>query len=53
MVDNKSEINLAKNLITQERIKHIETKFHLVKITLIYCKKDDQLTCVLTKPFKI
>jgi hypothetical protein len=60
MVDNKSAINLAKNPIAHGRSKHIETKFHFLRdqvskgrIKLVYCKTEDQIADVLTKPLKI
>jgi hypothetical protein len=60
MVDNKSAINLAKNPIAHGRSKHIETKFHFLRdqvskgrIKLTYCKTENQVADVLTKPLKI
>jgi hypothetical protein len=60
MIDNKSTINVVKNLIAHGRRKHIETKFHFLRdqlnkgeITLTYRKTDDQATNALTKPLKI
>ncbi|KAK2403406.1 putative mitochondrial protein [Trifolium repens] len=56
MVDNKS----AKNPIAHGRSKHIETKFHFLRdqvskgrIKLVYCKTEEQIADVLTKPLKI
>lgn len=60
MVDNKSTTDLAEHSIALGRCKHIEVKFHFLRdqvntgrITLSYCKTDDQAADVLTKPLKI
>ncbi|XP_057452665.1 secreted RxLR effector protein 161-like [Lotus japonicus] len=60
LVDNKSAIDLAKNLVSHGRSKHIETKFHYLrqqvdsgKIKIEYCPTDSQLADILTKGLKI
>ena len=59
LVDNKSPINLAKNPIAHGRSKHIETRFHFLrdqvnkgKLRLEFCRNDDQMAYVFTKPVK-
>ena len=57
-VDNKSAIALAKNLVYQDRSKHIDTRFHFIRqcvqieaIELEYVNTDEQLADILTKSF--
>ncbi|KAE9588330.1 putative RNA-directed DNA polymerase [Lupinus albus] len=59
MVDNKSAINLAKNPIAHGRSKHIETKYHYLRdlvekgrLKLEFCKSENQLADILTKPLR-
>ena len=59
LVDNKSAISLAKNPIDHGGSKHIETRYHFIrdkvskgKEKLLYCKSEDDLADLLTKPLK-
>ncbi|XP_019447250.1 PREDICTED: uncharacterized protein LOC109350471 [Lupinus angustifolius] len=59
-VDNKSTINLAKNPVSHERYKHIETKFHFLRdqvekenVKLIHCATKNQIADVLTKRLEV
>jgi len=59
LIDNKSAINLAKNLISHGKSKHIETTFHYLrdqvnkcKIKVEYCSTLDQVADIFTKPVK-
>lgn len=59
LVDNKSAISLAKNPIDHGGSKHIETRYHFIrdkvskgKVKLLYCKSEDNLADLLTKPLK-
>ena len=59
LIDNKSTINLAKNPVDHGNNKHIDTRYHFImdkvdkgKIKLIYCKLEDNLADLLTKPLK-
>ena len=59
LVNNKSAISLAKNPIDHGRSKHIETRYHFIrdkvskgKVKLLYCKLEDNLADLLTKPLK-
>ena len=59
-VDNKFVIDLAKNPISHERSKHIETKFHFLKeqvnksvIKVVYCPTESRVIDVMTKAAKI
>jgi hypothetical protein len=56
-LDNKSVIDLAKNLVHHERNKHIDVKFYFIreqvkekKVELIYVNSEDQITNIFTKP---
>lgn len=58
-IDNKSAISLVKNPVAHGRSKHIETRFHFLrdqvskgKLELDYCKTEDQLANIFTKPLK-
>ena len=58
-IDNKSAITLAKNPISHGRSKHIETRFHFIRhqvkkkiVKLTYCKTEDQIADIFTKPLK-
>lgn len=59
-VDNKSAINLAKNLVSHGKSKHIETQFHFLreqvnneKLKLVFCNSEQQIADILTKPLKV
>ena len=59
LVDNKSAISFAKNPIDHGGSKHIETRYHFIrdkvskgKVKLLYCKLEDNLADLLTKPLK-
>jgi hypothetical protein len=56
-LDNKSVIELAKNLIHHERSKHIDVKYHFIreqvkekKVELIHVGSEDQVVNIFTKP---
>ena len=58
-VDNKSTIDLARNLVSHGHSKHIETKFHFLRdqvnkgrIRLKHCGTDLQLADIMTKVLK-
>ena len=58
-VDNKSTIDLARNLVSHGHSKHIETKFHFLRdqvnkgrIRLKHCGTDLQLADIMTKALK-
>ena len=58
-VDNKSAIALAKNPVFHERSKHIDTRYHFIRehvnqndVELVYCKSQDQIADIFTKPLK-
>lgn len=57
--DNKSAIALAKNPVFHERSKHIDIKYHFIRdlvkseeIVLQFCKSEDQVADMFTKPLK-
>ena len=57
--DNSSTIKLSKNLVLHGRSKHIEVKYHFLRdltndgvINLVYCRSEDQIADILTKPLK-
>ena len=59
MCDNKSAIALAKNLVFHGRSKHIDIKYHYIReqvkdgeIELNFCRSEDQIADILTKPLK-
>jgi len=59
-VDNQSTINLAKNLISHGRSKHIETMFHFLreqvgkgKLGVKHCNTKKQVTDIFTKPLRL
>ena len=59
-VDNVSAINLAKNPIFHHRSKHIDIRYHFLRdqvgknmIKLEYCRSEDQIVDIFTKPLKI
>uniref|UniRef100_A0A5B7B1Y6 Reverse transcriptase Ty1/copia-type domain-containing protein n=1 Tax=Davidia involucrata TaxID=16924 RepID=A0A5B7B1Y6_DAVIN len=57
--DNSSAIKLSKNPVLHGRSKHIDVKYHFLRdltndgvINLIYCRSEDQIADILTKPLK-
>jgi len=59
-VDNVSAINLAKNPFFHQRGKHIDIRYHFLReqvrkniIKLEYCRLEDQIVDIFTKPLKI
>eukprot|EP00253_Pinus_taeda_P004049 PITA_04049 len=55
--DNSSAIPLSTNSVFHKRMKHIDTRFHYIRelvsngeITLQYCKTQEQVADILTKP---
>ncbi|GMI76894.1 hypothetical protein HRI_001358700 [Hibiscus trionum] len=58
-VDNNSTISLAKNHVSHSRSKHTDTKYHFIReqvknknVDLVYCRTEDQLADIFTKPLK-
>ena len=56
LIDNKSAIQLCKNLVFHDRTKHIETQFHFIRecvqdgrITVDYIHTGEQLADIMTK----
>jgi hypothetical protein len=56
-LDNKSAIELVKNLIHHERNKHIDVKYHFIreqvkekKVKLIHMGSEYQVADIFTKP---
>ncbi|RVW64469.1 Retrovirus-related Pol polyprotein from transposon RE2 [Vitis vinifera] len=57
--DNLSTIKLSKNLVLHGRSKHIDVRYHFLHdlckdgvIDLVFCKSEDQIADILTKPLK-
>ena len=57
--DNLSVIKLSKNLVLHGRSKHIDVRYHFLRdlckdgvIDLVFCKSEDQIADILTKPLK-
>jgi hypothetical protein len=57
MEDNQGAIALAKNPVAHARTKHIDVRYHFIRealesgvIDLEYCKTDDMVADILTKP---
>ncbi|KAK2968675.1 hypothetical protein RJ640_001578 [Escallonia rubra] len=57
--DNSSAIKLSKNPVLHGRSKHIDVKVHFLRdltkegvIDLIYCRNEDQVADIFTKPLK-
>lgn len=57
--DNLSAIKLSKNLVLHGRSKHIDVRYHFLRdlckdgvIDLVFCKSEDQIADILTKPLK-
>lgn len=59
LIDNKSAISLAKNLVLHGKSKRIDTKFHFLRnqvqsgvVEVVNCSTQKQLVDVLTKTIK-
>lgn len=59
LIDNRLAIDLAKYPVAHGRSKHIKTKFHFLRdqvskenLELEFCKSEDQLANMMTKPLK-
>ena len=57
--DNMSAIKLSKNPILHGRSKHIDVMYHFLRdlckdgvIDLVFCKSEEQVADILTKPLK-
>jgi len=57
--DNSSTIKLSRNLVLHGRSKHIDVKYHFLRdlakdevINLIFCRSEDQVADIFTKPLK-
>jgi hypothetical protein len=57
--DNSSTIKLSRNPVLHGRSKHIDVKYHFLRdlakdevINLIFCKSEDQVADIFTKPLK-
>lgn len=57
--DNVSTIKLSKNPVLHGRSKHIDVRYHFLRdlckdgvIDLVYCKSEEQVADILTKPHK-
>jgi uncharacterized protein YqfB (UPF0267 family) len=55
-VDNKLAISIIKNLVLNDRSKHIDTRFHLIReyeangqISVMFIGTEEQLCDILTK----
>lgn len=60
MMDNKSTINLSKNIVAHGKIKQIETRFHFLrdqvckgKLKVEFSKFETQITDILTNSLKM
>ncbi|CAL5368349.1 unnamed protein product [Camellia sinensis] len=58
--DSSSAIKLSKNPVLHGRSKHIDVRYHFLRdltkdetIDLIYCRSEDQVADILTKPLKL
>ena len=58
--DNISIVKLSKNLVLYGRSKHIDVKYHFLRdltkdgaIDIIYCKSEDQVVDLFSKPLKL
>jgi hypothetical protein len=56
-IDNKSAIELEKNLVNHERSKHIDVHFHFIRdhvkegsVKLVHVASQDQVADIFTKP---
>lgn len=59
-INNMSAIALAKNPVTHGRSKHIDRKYHFIRqhvkennIQLVFCRTEDQIADIFTKPLKV
>ena len=59
-IDNKSAIEISRNLVYHGQTKHIEVRYHFIrncieenKVMLKYVRTDDQLADLFTKPLGI
>ena len=57
--ENSSAIKLSKNHVLHGRSKHLDVKYHFLRdltndgvINLVYCRSEDQIADILTKPLK-
>jgi len=57
--NNVSAIKLSKNYVLHRRSKHIDVRFHFLRdlckdgvIDVIYCKREEQIAYIMTKPLK-
>ena len=57
--DNSSTIKLSRNPVLHGRSKHIDVKYHFLRdlakdgvINLIFCRSEDQVADIFTKPLK-
>nr|XP_034896856.1 secreted RxLR effector protein 161-like [Populus alba] len=57
--DNNSTIKLSRNPVLHGRSKHIDVKYHFLRdlakdevINLIFCRSEDQMADIFTKPLK-
>ena len=58
--DSSLAIKLSKNPVLHGRSKHIDVRYHFLRdltkdetIDLIYCRSEDQVADILTKPLKL
>ena len=58
--DNSSTIKLSKNPVLHGRCKHIDVRYHFLRdltknevIDLVYCRSEDQVADIFTKPLKL
>ena len=58
--DNNSAIKLSKNPLLHRRSKHIDVKYYFLRdlsndetIKLVYCRSEDQVADIQTKPLKL
>ncbi|XP_052290010.1 secreted RxLR effector protein 161-like [Citrus sinensis] len=58
--DNSSTIKLSKNPVLHRRCKHIDVRYHFLRdltknevIDLVYCRSEDQVVDIFTKPLKL
>jgi hypothetical protein len=60
LCDNSSSIKLSKNPVMHGRCKHIDVRFHFLRdlakdnvVELKFCKSEDQIADLMTKPLKL
>ena len=58
--DNVSAIKLSRNPVLHGRSKHIDVRYHFLRdlckdgiIELVFCKSENQIADILTKPLKL